>query len=200
MAYELAKRCLPMVLWMGLIFAASSDLGSEPRTSAIIVPLLRWFAPDVSPETVRKVQFVTRKCAHFFVYSVLALLTWHAISPPRQAPKTASAQDVSRTFYAYGTPNGNLMVVEANAGFPSAAPRSPKPSAQRTTAWSWQRAGLTLLICLLYALSDEFHQSLVASRQGSPWDVLIDVSGALTALALAWTWCRWRGRSPRRPA
>ena len=40
------------------------------------------------------------------------------------------------------------------------------------------------LICLLFAASDEFHQSFVPSRTASPKDVLIDVIGALVGLTI----------------
>jgi len=36
---------------------------------------------------------------------------------------------------------------------------------------------------VISAALDEFHQSFVASRTGSPWDVLIDCAGALAGLA-----------------
>ncbi len=51
-----------------------------------------------------------------------------------------------------------------------------------------------VLLCALYACVDEFHQTFVPDRTGSPIDVLVDTSGASIATALiAW----WRGmRSP----
>lgn len=44
----------------------------------------------------------------------------------------------------------------------------------------WLALGLTVL----YALSDEFHQSFVPGRTPSLWDVLIDGVGAVLALVL----------------
>lgn len=41
-----------------------------------------------------------------------------------------------------------------------------------------------LLICVLYASSDEFHQLFVPGRAGRITDVLIDSSGALTGILL----------------
>jgi VanZ family protein len=38
------------------------------------------------------------------------------------------------------------------------------------------------IICVLVAASDEFHQSFVASRGASPWDVTIDSGGAIFGL------------------
>ena len=43
---------------------------------------------------------------------------------------------------------------------------------------------IALALVVLYALSDEFHQSFVASRTASIYDSFIDMSGGLTALLL----------------
>jgi VanZ family protein len=40
------------------------------------------------------------------------------------------------------------------------------------------------MIAVLYAASDEFHQTFVAGRHGSPVDVLVDSAGVLIAIAL----------------
>ena len=44
--------------------------------------------------------------------------------------------------------------------------------------------GISLLICILYAISDEIHQLYVPGRCGSPIDVLIDTFGALTGCTI----------------
>ena len=62
---------------------------------------------------------------------------------------------------------------------------------QRSTARVWQ-AALVVLIAAGYATLDEFHQSFVASRTGSPGDVLIDTSGALLGAAIYWSFRRRR--------
>lgn len=41
-----------------------------------------------------------------------------------------------------------------------------------------------ILICLLYAMSDEFHQLFITGRSGEIRDVIIDTSGATLALIL----------------
>jgi VanZ family protein len=48
------------------------------------------------------------------------------------------------------------------------------------TRWFW----LSLSFIVVYALSDEFHQSFVPSRTASIYDSMIDSFGGLTALAL----------------
>jgi VanZ family protein len=42
---------------------------------------------------------------------------------------------------------------------------------------------VSFFVAAVYAALDEFHQSFVASRTGSPMDVLIDCAGALVGLA-----------------
>src|SRR2546430_5885178 len=46
--------------------------------------------------------------------------------------------------------------------------------------WFWA----SLLLVVVYSLSDEFHQSFVPSRTASIYDSMIDTFGGLTALAL----------------
>jgi VanZ family protein len=58
---------------------------------------------------------------------------------------------------------------------------------RRGTAWQWKMsilAGTVLLTCTLFAATDEFHQSFVATRTASAQDVLIDLSGALIGVAI----------------
>jgi VanZ family protein len=51
---------------------------------------------------------------------------------------------------------------------------------------------ISFLIAAVYAALDEFHQSYVASRTGSPWDVLIDCAGALAGVLIYWRMIRSR--------
>jgi len=51
---------------------------------------------------------------------------------------------------------------------------------------------LSFFVASLYAALDEFHQSFVASRTGSLWDVLIDCGGVLAGLAIYLTVTRNR--------
>lgn len=44
---------------------------------------------------------------------------------------------------------------------------------------------LALLLTLLYALSDEWHQTFVPGRNGTPLDVLLDFAGGVVGL-LVW--------------
>src|SRR4029453_18853657 len=48
--------------------------------------------------------------------------------------------------------------------------------------------------CAIFAVSDEFHQSFVASRSMSPLDVMIDISGAAVGLAICVLCALWANR------
>ena len=51
--------------------------------------------------------------------------------------------------------------------------------------WPRDRAlAMAVGICVLYAVTDEIHQTFVDGRIGAPRDVLIDTAGALVAAAL----------------
>lgn len=43
---------------------------------------------------------------------------------------------------------------------------------------------VAFVLAALYAVLDEFHQSFVLSRTGSPWDVVIDSIGAILGLVI----------------
>jgi VanZ family protein len=52
--------------------------------------------------------------------------------------------------------------------------------------WNWKNAFWALALSALYAASDEFHQSFVATRYASILDVGIDSAGAALGLGCFW--------------
>lgn len=64
--------------------------------------------------------------------------------------------------------------------------------------WLWSRAFgfrrpvLAAVITLAYAATDEFHQTFVHGRNGSPVDWVIDGAGVALAWALTTVWARRR--------
>lgn len=77
-----------------------------------------------------------------------------------------------------------LAILLLRALMPASRPRGGCPSGHHLV--------FALGIATAYAVSDEIHQSFVATRQGSGWDVLIDAVGAAVGL-VAWNeWCRFR--------
>jgi VanZ family protein len=51
---------------------------------------------------------------------------------------------------------------------------------------------LVILFCVLYGLSDEWHQSFIPGRFPSSWDIAADTFGAVVIVFL---WVKWFSRS-----
>ncbi len=73
------KYWLPPLVWLGVIFLGSTNLMSAEHTSRLIVPILLWLKPGMSPQTIFFLLVVMRKSAHFSEYAILALLLWRAL-------------------------------------------------------------------------------------------------------------------------
>jgi len=54
--------------------------------------------------------------------------------------------------------------------------------------WKLRWAIWAIAIAAGYACFDEFHQSFVPSRTASPWDALLDTTGASVAQLALWLW------------
>ena len=63
---------------------------------------------------------------------------------------------------------------------------------QKSTS-PYQMMGFTVSLCLLYGISDEFHQSFIVGRTASIYDLLADGCGAALACAV---WLKWRRKTP----
>jgi VanZ family protein len=73
------KYWLPVFIWLGVIFAGSTDILSAEHTSRYLVPFLRWLDPQISVSTIANVHFALRKLGHLTEYGVLAALLWRAL-------------------------------------------------------------------------------------------------------------------------
>jgi len=86
------KYWLPLLIWLAVIFFASTDLMSADHTSRFIVPVLLWLKPGMSPKTIWFILVFARKCAHVSEYAVLALLLWLAL---RSIPTLRAKMSIS---------------------------------------------------------------------------------------------------------
>ncbi len=74
---------LPVVLWMLLIYVGSTDTLSTHHTNRWLVPVIKWFKPDITYRELATTTYAIRKAGHVTEYAILAMLLWRAI--PRQA-------------------------------------------------------------------------------------------------------------------
>ncbi|HKZ77267.1 MAG TPA: VanZ family protein [Pyrinomonadaceae bacterium] len=68
----------PVVIWMGLIWFASTTEFSAANSSRFIRPILLWLFPNLGEPRLQLIHLVVRKAAHFGEYAVLGLLTARA--------------------------------------------------------------------------------------------------------------------------
>jgi VanZ family protein len=148
---EWLRAWWPALLWAGFIFVMSTDIFSAHHTSAILEPLIRWFAPSLSDDDVEFVHFVIRKCAHFTEYFVFGALLYRAVR-----------------------------------------------GAHKGWRWTWALCAWFIAVC--YSALDEIHQAFVSSRTASPYDSLIDSSGALVAMIVLLLWFHRSGARKNRSA
>jgi VanZ family protein len=78
-------RYAPLLLWIGVIFFLSSNLGAATNTSRIIRPLLLWLFPDITEPSIQAAHFWVRKTAHFTAYGMLGFLSFRAFRSSSQA-------------------------------------------------------------------------------------------------------------------
>ena len=65
---------------------------------------------------------------------------------------------------------------------------------KQSAGWNQKAAMFAAACAVLFAISDEFHQSFVPGRQGAAMDVLIDSVGVVGGLFCLWLAGRWRKR------
>ena len=63
---------------------------------------------------------------------------------------------------------------------------------KQSAGWSRNATVFATIGAVLFAISDEFHQSFVPGRQGTAMDVLIDSVGVASGLFCLWLTGRWR--------
>jgi|WetSurMetagenome_2_1015567.scaffolds.fasta_scaffold393475_1 VanZ family protein len=94
---------LPVLLWMAVIFSASSDSHSYEHSSRLFEPLLLWLFPHLVQGWIDAIHYIFRKCGHLSEYAVLALLLWRAIHNARrhkfrQLKEISSLQNVQDSW------------------------------------------------------------------------------------------------------
>jgi VanZ family protein len=77
-AGRFVKYWLPVLLMIGLMYYASTDVFSGENTRSIVEQLLLWLTGSATRGEIRRLNFLVRKTAHFTEYAVLAYLLFRA--------------------------------------------------------------------------------------------------------------------------
>ena len=193
---------LPVIAWMIVIFI----LSAQPADQSIVLSrsVTRFFA-DVLNQLSAFIEYFTRaQGTVVFLAGILLLI--YLLETLEDQPKLFGIKKrwiiggtaiflvlaiglflfvdfVQNTSFAYA---GRLMRKSAHfisyliLGFLVSHAMKNETSA----AFIWKRRGASLLLCVVYAISDEFHQLFVPGRGPLLKDVLIDASGAALGILL----------------
>ena len=170
------KVWTPAALAVAIICVESTSAFSSQNTSSILRPILeRWFG-HIQDSSWDIYHHYLRKTGHFVGYGLVAftfLRAWlHTLDLPGFPPA--------------------LLVGWLRGPGPLFAWRL------RSTllAWRLKSTLLAIVSTALVASCDEYHQSFIPSRTGSPYDVLLDTAGACALCLLVWLLC-WSRRQSR---
>jgi VanZ family protein len=110
------------------------------------------------------------------VLYAVAIFIASSISKPPSLPELVTDKDVHGSLYG-----GFALIV------------------LRALAKRWDRVTLatgltTIVLVVLYGISDEFHQSFVPGRTSDVFDVIADGLGATAAVVIAWLFARFGAR------
>lgn len=76
--YDLLKKWIAAILWIGVICIESTDLMSSNNTGSFIYSLLAPFWPHIDPLKFGELHAVLRKVGHFVGYGILSFLLFRA--------------------------------------------------------------------------------------------------------------------------
>lgn len=68
------------LIWMGIIFVFSTNVGSMSSTQSVFVPIIKFFAPEISRRDLVILLVGIRKIGHVVEYAILSLLWFHAFN------------------------------------------------------------------------------------------------------------------------
>ncbi len=157
----------PVVIAVAIICVESTSAFSSQNTSSILRPILeRWFG-HIQDSSWDLYHHYLRKTGHFIGYGLVAFTFLRAWLHTLDLP-----------------------------GFPPALLvgwlRGPGP----LFAWRLKSTLLAIVSTAIVASCDEYHQSFLPDRTGSPYDVLLDTAGACALCLLVWLLC-WSRRQSR---
>jgi VanZ family protein len=192
---------LPPVAWMGLILVLSTDAGSAERTGGLLIPLLRWALPWLSPQQVEAVHLLIRKAAHFTEYAVLAALWFRALARSRAPGTTAWLALAIGVAWAVLDEVHQLFVVSRGASVADIAlDTAGAATAVGVARWGWRAVDAATTGLLWVAVGGGALALALDLHAGVPSGVLwVSVPAAGVMLVLRRRWGRAR-RPDRRPA
>ncbi len=76
---SLAINWIPVLVWLGVIRAESTDMASASNTTGVLYEVIAVVVPKVEPTFVEQLDAVLRKTGHFLGYGILSALVFFAL-------------------------------------------------------------------------------------------------------------------------
>ena len=146
---------IPVFLWLGIIAVESFGLSSNV-TGGWLWKLLRLLHAHISLQAVQELNHILRKTGHFTGYGILCVL-------------------IFRAWFHTLVSRSNITWTSSESSRVASALHSIRV---RCTL-------LAVIMTLITAILDEWHQAFDPSRTSSGWDVALDVTGGIIFLAFA---------------
>ena len=187
------------VAWMGLILVLSTDAGSAERTGGLLIPLLYWALPWITPSQVDAFHLLVRKAAHFTEYAVLAALWFRALARnPSRAPGTAAwlALAIGITWAILDEVHQSFVVSRGASVADVVLDTAGAATAAALARWGWRAVDATATGLLWVAGGGGAVALGLNLHAGVPSGVLwVSVPAAVVTLVLR----RWARAPERRP-
>jgi VanZ family protein len=151
------SKWVPVIAWMVLIFAGSTDALSAEHTSRFLIPFLHWLDPHISFQTIAAIHLMLRKLGHLTEYAMLAALLWRAL---RDALRSTSSFPAA--LIAFGISALFAMSDEFHQSFVPT-----RTSSENDVMIDICGAIVGLTICLSLARK-RFAPSIAQGRHGGP--------------------------------
>ncbi len=149
---SLFRNWWPVVFWLGVIRAESTDTASSANTAAILYKVITTVTPHVEPSFVEQLNMVLRKTGHFLGYAILSALILFALRNTNR-----DRLHKLREWNLRQRPWGIYL----------------------RDYWRAEWALLGILLTVVTAAFDEIHQTFIPSRTGRWQDVVLDSCGAV---------------------
>ena len=179
------------ILWMAVIFMLSSrpaDLSTQD-SNFVSLAILHVTVPDFETRPmeeqaalIQAMEYPVRKAAHMTEYAILAML-WAGTFLPSGCAGISGDSGISRkTDVSEDSGVSGKAGIPKDSGIPRYSGISKDSDVSGESTLFPKTAGISLLISMLYACPDEFHQHFVPGRSCEVRDVLIDTAGALIGI------------------
>jgi len=107
---------LPLLVWVAITHLFSTDAFSSGESSRIIVPILKFLFPEISPEGIESWHTVVRKAGHVTEYFVLGMLAYRMFHYAEASAVRAKAVTIAFVLVAAMSDEAHQLLTASRTG------------------------------------------------------------------------------------